>query len=250
MKHLSFVHLAKKITPSPVKTYIKTLMAELPLNRLRNEINDLKNEMNDLKVQLQQNEDVIYETKALPRPPKHLQIRVVGSYLGDFIRSGYRTFDAMEEMLQSQANTSLRDFNTILDFGCGCGRNIRSLKQMLPSSALYGCDIDEEAITWLKCNYRSVGEFNNNPPLPPTLYSDDMFDFIYSISIFTHLPEDMQFAWLEELKRITRHGGYLFLTTHGEKHYGSLKPSDIRIMKEKGFFYEKVGLTEGLPEFY
>jgi ubiquinone/menaquinone biosynthesis C-methylase UbiE len=138
----------------------------------------------------------------------------------------------------------------ILDFGCGCGRNIRSVKQMLPSSTLFGCDIDEEAITWLRQNYKPVGEFYANSHHPPTQYSDNMFDLIYSIYIFTHLPEDMQFVWLEELRRITRPGGYLFLSLHGAKHYSHLNPAEIRIMKEKGFYYKNFGLTDGLPEFY
>jgi len=43
--------------------------------------------------------------------------------------------------------------------------------------------------------------------MPPMSYEDNMFDFVYSISIFTHLPEDMQFAWLQELQRITKPGG-------------------------------------------
>jgi 2-polyprenyl-3-methyl-5-hydroxy-6-metoxy-1,4-benzoquinol methylase len=238
-----FIHFAKRIIPARTRKCIKKLFAKLPLIQRRNE-------KCDLEIQLQQSEDGIGEAIALPPPPKHLQVRVAGGYFGDFIKSGYRTYDAIEEMLQTHAKGSLKDFKTILDFGCGCGRNIRSLKQRLSSCTLYGCDIDEEAIAWLKKNYESIGIFSANPKIPPTLYTDDMFDFIFGVSVFSHLPEDMQFLWLGELKRIIKQNGYLFLTTHGEKHYGFLKQSEIKIMQDKGFCFKNVGATDGLPEFY
>ena len=47
------------------------------------------------------------------------------------------------------------------------------------------------------------------------LAADD-FDLVYSYSVFTHLPEVMQRPWLDELVRVTRPGGHLLLTFHGE----------------------------------
>ena len=146
----------------------------------------------------------------------------------------------------------LSGFNNILDFGCGCGRIIRALRCHLPTHHLYGTDIDSEAIEWLKNNYNYVAEFSLSSHTPPMPYKDNMFDFIYSISVFTHLPEDMQFAWLEELRRVEEPGGYLILTTHGEKHYQKLAPEKLKIMYEKGFYYndDENIFTEGLPMFY
>ena len=34
--------------------------------------------------------------------------------------------------------------------------------------------------------------------------------------MFTHLPEDLQRPWLDELVRVTAPGGHLLLTFHGE----------------------------------
>jgi SAM-dependent methyltransferase len=121
----------------------------------------------------------------------------------------------------------------------------------LPTCALYGTDIDAEAIEWLQNNNAKIAEFSVNPNIPPTSFEDNKFDFIYSISIFTHLPEKMQFAWLEELKRISKPGGYLLVTVHGENHHKNLPAPKREIMEAKGFYYnDDADLTEGLPSFY
>lgn len=75
---------------------------------------------------------------------------------------------------------------------------------------------------------------------------------IFGISVFTHLPEGMQFEWLEELRRITKPGGYPILTTSGEKNYSHLPPDLRRIVETKGFYYldGTYGQSIWLPAFY
>ena len=78
-------------------------------------------------------------------------------------------------------------------------------------------------------------------------YKEDEFNFLYSISVFTHLPEDMQFAWLGELARIAKMNAVLLLSIHNmdllpEK---AVVPGDT-----SGFRYVNLGLTDGLPNFY
>jgi ubiquinone/menaquinone biosynthesis C-methylase UbiE len=117
----------------------------------------------------------------------------------------------------------------------------------MDNNQLHGCDIDNEAISWCQSNLQHIGEFSTNKPLPNLPYEDDYFDIVYSISVFTHLPEDMQFEWLNELKRVTRKGGYLLLTTHGEH----LAPKRVqKTMQKHGFHYSVGDRTDGLPDFY
>ena len=61
------------------------------------------------------------------------------------------------------------------------------------------------------------------PPLP---YVDNSFDIIYGISIFTHLPEDLHYKWFNELVRITKINGIIFLTLHGRAFKAKLTPSE------------------------
>jgi SAM-dependent methyltransferase len=208
----------------------------------------------DTEILIQQLLSILQLEKHIPTsPPKHLQVRVVGDYSPNFISSGYGVYEVLNATLK-KIGKELSDFNTILDFGCGCGRVLRAVKTRLPTSHLFGIDIDSEAIEWLKNNYSMFGRFSVTPHIPPTSYHANKFDLIYGISVFTHLPEDMQFLWLEELRRISKPKGYVILTTHGEKHYSNFPADIIDIMNVKGFYYAEPGYNYGksisLPDFY
>jgi SAM-dependent methyltransferase len=226
---------------------------------VRREVDRLPHALTDTDVQLRQLQTLLErEHRLAPPPPKHLQVRVVGGYSPQFFESGYRVHAEFGDAL-SRIGTSLEAFPRILDFGCGCGRVIRALRTRLPHALLTGTDIDPEAIGWLQSNYQSIARFVLAPHLPPLPLEDGSADFVYGISVFTHLPEDMQFRWLDELRRVTRVGGHLILTTHAEQ-YWSRVPAELREAgREKGFFYASpdtvtgsasYGQSVGLPEFY
>ncbi len=127
-------------------------------------------------------------------------------------------------------------------------RVLRYFQPGFEKCKFYGSDIDQQAIAWCQ-EHITDATFVVNNDLPPLPFEDQHFDFIYSISIFTHLPEEMQFAWLKELRRVTKIGGHLILTTHGQ----DLFPPALEAQKplsEEGFFYYRNGITEGLPEYY
>jgi ubiquinone/menaquinone biosynthesis C-methylase UbiE len=86
--------------------------------------------------------------------------------------------------------------------------------------------------------------------MPPSELESDSFDLVYAISVFTHLDERMQFAWLGELQRVTKPTGYVLLTVHG-KHYQLQQPPEIQRRIETGFYFlETAPATAGLPSFY
>ena len=184
-----------------------------------------------------------------PFPPEKLRKRVHGDEeLSVFAKTGQLiSFDirsAVDSLIE------LNQPHQILDFGCGCGRILRYFHKFSDQSDFYGTDIDEEAITWCKQNLAQIGGFVHNQELPPLPFADQFFDFIYSISVFTHLPEDMQFAWLEELQRVVKPGGYLLLTIHGEDLFKTSSKETNQQFREKGFYYSISTGTEGLPSFY
>jgi SAM-dependent methyltransferase len=65
--------------------------------------------------------------------------------------------------------------------------------------------------------------------MPPTSFPDQMFDLIYSYSVFSHLSEEAHLAWLKEFKRIMKPGGLLIVTTRAREmidYCGTLRTSD------------------------
>jgi ubiquinone/menaquinone biosynthesis C-methylase UbiE len=142
----------------------------------------------------------------------------------------------------------------ILDFGCGPGRVASQLKKLAPSCRFYGTDIDEEAIDWARANLSADASFDVNAQAPPTRYADGLFDVIYAISLFTHLDEQSQLAWLAEFSRIAKPGATVLATVHGESTYDSCYPDELKQLAERGFVYrvDRKGRfkLDGLPDSY
>jgi SAM-dependent methyltransferase len=176
-------------------------------------------------------------------PPASLVWRVGGAdqngkVYPDFLISG---FQVLHNMLAILARHGKRpgDFSRVLDFGCGCGRVSRFLAYERFKGELIGCDIDPEAIAWCSENI-STAKFIVSPFHPPTSFPDKYFDFIYSISIFTHLSEGDQFAWLSELERITRPGAILILTIQGKNKNWESLPAEVKEeLRLRGIWYDK-----------
>jgi len=103
----------------------------------------------------------------------------------------------------------------VLDWGCGPGRVIRHLPSFMDNSCqFYGTDYNEKYIDWCIKNISNVS-FTTNKLAPPLNYKNETFDIVYGISIFTHLSKEMHFAWFNELIRVLKQGGILFLTLQG-----------------------------------
>ena len=118
---------------------------------------------------------------------------------------------------------------------------------------LYGTDIDSELVNWCKENLQGI-QWSTNGHQPPLHFADDTFDLIYAISVFTHLDEELQHAWLRELRRIAKPGATIILTVHGEHCMGRLTSSDQKRIDSYGFVFV-TGATgrlklDKLPDFY
>jgi SAM-dependent methyltransferase len=186
-------------------------------------------------------------------PPAFLRRRIHGS-------DDVETFEQAGRAIASNVFDYLTQVETagpelrVLDFGVGCGRVLKPLQDLAqnwspPRQTIqwYGSDIDGQAIDWCRTYLGSLGEFVVNEVMPPLPYGDRFFDFIYSISIFTHLPETMQFAWLEDLNRVLKVGGRAVISTHS---FGPPRKPKEEKQIARGFHYGGGKGAEGLPGFY
>lgn len=145
-----------------------------------------------------------------PLPPRRLMVRVAGTADADwFLRSGRAAYDAIA------AHVPLDTVDSVLDFGCGCGRVTRYWRDF--DGAVCGSDVSRKAIEWCRDNL-DFAAFVHNGLAPPLDLEDERFDLVYALSVFTHLTADLQLAWRDELRRVLKPGGRLLLTTHGRSY--------------------------------
>jgi len=173
-----------------------------------------------------------------------------------FYESGKQSLRDIQAVL-GVARREMQSFTSILDFGCGCGRIMLWLGDLSRTAALHGVDIDEQAVGWAQ-HHLPYATVTANQPMPPLNYADGFFDLVYNHSVFSHIDEELQDLWLAELRRVTRPGGWLVLSVHGEHAFDEFARSagDVaalrRQLQDKGIvFLREDGWTGGpFPDFY
>ncbi len=201
------------------------------------------------------------EQPTLELPNPDLTLRATGPVApGWFWKSGRWSIQCINALL-SLIGKSFADFPRALDFGCGCGRMLLHLQDIRERVELHGVDIDADAIAWAQ-QHIPWASCAVNQGLPPLDFPDEHFDLVFNHSVFTHLDERYQDAWLIELERITKPGGMLVLSVSGNAPFAEMErswrdadadPSPLReTLRTNGFlFIRGDGLANGpFPDFY
>ncbi len=154
-----------------------------------------------------------YFEDQLPIPGSDIFKRVSGDENPFTFRYvGYSTFLKLEALCEKYHAGSFATIDRVLDWGCGCGRVTRYFSKYKSDTEIHGIDIDKTGINWLNENL-DFGNFAHIQPNDLTPFPDNHFDFIFGISIFTHLTEEDHFFWLKELQRIVSKNGIIAVTT-------------------------------------
>jgi SAM-dependent methyltransferase len=154
----------------------------------------------------------------LPYPSFDLANRVIelpGDDLAGFIEYEMAGRQTKELLLGLLPDGYSLDGRSMLDFGCGAGRTLRHFHDEAATARFVGCDIDQESIDWLGSNLCPPLEAIRSGTEPPLPFEDGSFDFIWAISVFTHLTANSA-AWLLELHRLLKPGGMLMASYMGE----------------------------------
>ena len=190
----------------------------------------------------------------IPIPSKDIRYRVVSSHIDEkfFMESGQQCAADIIKAL-NLSGIDARDFRNILDFGCGCSRVLRFLIPFLPQAKFYGCDIDNIAIEWSR-KHVPAAQFAMVPHLPPTAYPREHFDFIYGLSVFSHLDLARSVLWLDELHQMLRPDGLLLLTVQGAVAYDTVKKNISKKQQDEfdttGFLFLENIPDKVLPDWY
>lgn len=177
----------------------------------------------------------------LPVPPPHLRYLVAGTEdLDWFLTRGRAGAQTVLDVLGRHGVRPER-VESLLDFGCGCGRVLRHLAVM-KRTRLHGTDVNAWAIRWCS-RHLPFGSFvpcNLKPPLP---YSDASFDVMYAFSVFTHFPQALQGPWMDECRRVLKPGGLLLVTFMGSEYLKEFTPAECALFQSGQLVTRESGLS-------
>ena len=151
---------------------------------------------------------------------------------------------ALIEEALGAADKTFDDVDDWLDFGCGYGRVIRFLVERVPPQQIFASDVVKEGVDFCR------SEFGVNPIYSRrdlTAVQPGSFDFIYAISVMTHLNEQNSVAFLRLLGESLNQGGIAMFTTHGQwsienaglygPEYDARKTEIAAAVRERGSAY-------------
>jgi SAM-dependent methyltransferase len=126
----------------------------------------------------------------------------------------------------------LRRDHAILEFAAGFGRVTRHLTHL----NLTASDIHDQALYFLE---RDIGVKAIPSAISPELMPPAplQFDFVFVLSLFSHLPDKLFGPWLSRLSEMLTPGGFLMFTTHGEAAGEKSKALLDALDSEAGFGY-------------
>ncbi|WP_245279213.1 class I SAM-dependent methyltransferase [Mesorhizobium loti] len=113
----------------------------------------------------------------------------------------------------------------VLEFASGYGRVTRHLKDL----NLVACDIHPEAVSF--CEDVLAVPAIPSASAPEDWEPGEKYDFIFAISLWSHLPDGLFQRWLSSVCAALKPDGYLMFSTHGA-HAASVVPQLAEVLKD------------------
>lgn len=147
---------------------------------------------------------------------------------------------------------SFDDVERWLDFGCGYGRVIRFLVEQVPPERIWASDVERRGVDFCRSEF-GVHPLDSQPDLEAV--DLEPFDFIYAISVLSHLNERNSRALLRLLGDALRPRGIAMFTTHGRRslqnpglygtEFGERREEIARAVEARGVAFLPYAFTGG-----
>jgi Cyclopropane fatty acid synthase and related methyltransferases len=117
----------------------------------------------------------------------------------------------------------LKKGDIVIDYGCGSGGYTKKVSELIGETrTVYAVDIHDQAIEAVK---RKIADYRLKNVVPVLVkdigqIKDNVADIIIAIDMF-HMVKDTD-TFLQELQRLLKHTGYLFISMH------HMTPADVR----------------------
>jgi SAM-dependent methyltransferase len=171
--------------------------------------------------------------KNFPVPPHYIAYDAYGNLDWNcYKQSGLDGAEFLSNLIRKHLPAGGNERVKVLEWGCGAARILRHLPLHLGEQyELTGSDYNEHSIAWCRRNIPNA-RFVQNRLTPPLPFADDSFDAVYALSVLTHLSEELNFAWLNELIRVTRKDGIILLTIKGDSYRNVLLAGELRAFND------------------
>lgn len=130
------------------------------------------------------------------------------------------------QRLCAKYNRTLQNDDVFFEMGAASGHVLRHARfQADAKLSVMGCDINARNVDWMRNFLPSDLLIFQNTILPSLPLEDNSVDCFCAFSVFTHI-DDLELAWLMEIRRVLKKGGLAFLSIHSNMMWENLIKAD------------------------
>lgn len=117
----------------------------------------------------------------------------------------------------------LKSGDSFYEMGCASGRVLRHFSAQENEVDVWGSDINSRHIEWMRLNLAPDIKIFQNTILPQIPIESNSINIACAFSVFTHI-DDLDLAWMAEIRRILKKGGIFYATIHSDDTWKNLHP--------------------------
>jgi SAM-dependent methyltransferase len=151
-----------------------------------------------------------------------------------YFEDARQSAELLKSILENDLSVQVAERKRMLEFASGYGAVTRHLPAVFPAFEITSSDIHPAANRFIVEVLH--GKAIQSSAVPECFKAGGEYDFVFALSLFSHLPAATWSRWLSVLFKTVCLGGSLIFTTHG--------PTSLRKMRmdisldEEGFYFE------------